>query len=104
LLSIPVVVLENIERHLTEEHENLEDAIENGTKEVLNPVFAGTIATITILFPLMYVGGFPEKIFKPLIETLIIALLVSWFLSITFIPLLSKWLYKNGIGKTKVEN
>jgi len=99
-----VVVLENIERHLTEEHENLEDAIKNGTKEVLNPVFAGTIATITILFPLMYVGGFPEKIFKPLIETLIIALLVSWFLSITFIPLLSKWLYKNGIGKTKVEN
>ena len=99
-----VVVLENIERHLTEGHESLEEAIKHGTKEVLNPVFAGTIATIAILFPLMYVGGFPEKIFKPLIETLIIALLVSWFLSITFIPLLSKWLYKNGIGKTKVEN
>ena len=99
-----VVVLENIERHLTQEHEDLEKAIEKGTKEVLNPVFAGTIATITILFPLMFVGGFPEKIFKPLIETLIIALLVSWFLSITFIPLLSKWLYKNGTGKTKIEN
>jgi len=98
-----VVVLENIERHLKEGHENLEDAITNGTKEVLTPVFAGTIATIAILFPLMFVGGFPEKIFKPLIETLIIALIVSWFLSITFIPLLSKWLYKNGVGKTKIE-
>ncbi|WP_457744154.1 efflux RND transporter permease subunit [Sulfurimonas sp.] len=99
-----VVVLENIERHLNEGHEKLEDAITHGTKEVLSPVFAGTIATIAILFPLMFVGGFPEKIFKPLIETLIIALLVSWFLSITFIPSLSKWLYKNGTGKTKVEN
>ena len=99
-----VVVLENIERHLQEGHEKLEDAIEHGTKEVLTPVFAGTIATIAILFPLMFVGGFPEKIFKPLIETLLIALLVSWFLSITFIPSLSKWLYKNGVGKTKVEN
>ena len=99
-----VVVLENIERHLNEGHEKLEDAITHGTKEVLSPIFAGTIATIAILFPLMFVGGFPEKIFKPLIETLIIALLVSWFLSITFIPLLSKWLYKNGTGKTKVEN
>ncbi|WP_457746645.1 efflux RND transporter permease subunit [Sulfurimonas sp.] len=99
-----VVVLENIERHLQEGHEKLEDAITHGTKEVLSPVFAGTIATIAILFPLMFVGGFPEKIFKPLIETLIIALLVSWFLSITFIPSLSKWLYKNGVGKTKVEN
>ena len=98
-----VVVLENIERHLKEGHEKLEDAIAHGTKEVLNPVFAGTLATIAILFPLMFVGGFPEKIFKPLIETLIIALIVSWFLSITFIPSLSKWLYKNGIGKTKVE-
>ena len=99
-----VVVLENIERHLNEGHEKLEDAITHGTKEVLSPVFAGTVATIAILFPLMFVGGFPEKIFKPLIETLIIALLVSWFLSITFIPSLSKWLYKNGTGKTKVEN
>jgi multidrug efflux pump subunit AcrB len=98
-----VVVLENIERHLTEGHEKLEDAIVKGTKEVLSPVFAGTIATIAILFPLMFVGGFPQKIFRPLIETLIIALLVSWFLSITFIPLLSKWLYKNGTGKTKIE-
>jgi len=98
-----VVVLENIERHLKEGHEKLEDAITKGTKEVLSPVFAGTVATIAILFPLMFIGGFPQKIFKPLIETLIIALIVSWFLSITFIPLLSKWLYKNGVGKTKVE-
>ena len=98
-----VVVLENIERHLNETKENLQEAIKNGTKEVLAPVFAGTFATIAILFPLMFVGGFPQKIFKPLIETLIIALLVSYFLSVTFIPLLSKWLYKNGTGKTKVE-
>jgi len=98
-----VVVLENIERHLKQKHEKLEDAIVHGTKEVLSPIFAGTIATIAILFPLMFVGGFPEKIFKPLIATLIIALLVSWFLSITFIPLLSKYLYKNGTKKTKIE-
>jgi len=98
-----VVVLENIERHLTQGHEELEEAITHGTKEVLSPVFAGTAATIAILFPLMFVGGFPEKIFKPLIETLTIALIVSYFLSVTFIPSLSKWLYRNGVGKTKIE-
>ena len=103
LVDDAVVVLENIERHLNEVHENLQDAIKHGTKEVLTPIFAGTIATVAILFPLMFVGGFPQKIFRPLIETLIIALFVSWFLSITFIPLLSAWLYKNGSGKTKVE-
>jgi multidrug efflux pump subunit AcrB len=103
LVDDAVVVLENIERHLTKMHESLEVAIKEGTKEVLSPVFAGTVATIAIMFPLMFVGGFPQKIFRPLISTLIIALLVSYFLSITFIPKLSTYLYKNGTGKTRVE-
>jgi len=98
-----VVILENIERHLNKGGEDIKQAVVNGTKEVLMPDFAGTIATVSILIPLMFVGGFPEKIFRPLIETLIIALFVSYFLSVTFIPLLSVWLYKNGTGKTKVE-
>ena len=97
-----VVVLENIERHL-ENQEDLKKAIYEGTKEVLKPIFAGSVSTIAIIFPLMFVGGYPEKIFKPLIETLIVALLISWFLSVTFIPKLSTLLYKKGFKKTKVE-
>lgn len=98
-----VVVLENVERHLNELKEDLETAIIQGTKEVITPIFAGTISTIAIIFPLMYIGGFPEKIFKPLIFTLIIALIVSFFISITFIPQLLKVMYKNGFKKNKVE-
>jgi len=98
-----VVVLENIERHLNELKEDLQTAIMQGTKEVVGPVWAGTIATIFVVFPLMFVGGFPEKIFKPLIFTLIIALLVSFFLSVTFIPKLLEVFFKKGTGKTKVE-
>ncbi|AZV46073.1 AcrB/AcrD/AcrF family protein [Nautilia sp. PV-1] len=97
-----VVVLENIERHL-EEGDELKNAIYNGTKEVLLPIFAGTISTIAIVFPLMFVGGYPQKIFRPLIETLIVSLLISWFLSVTFIPILSNYLYKNGFEKSKIE-
>ena len=103
LVDDAVVVLENIERHLGELHEDLQTAIKEGTREVLSPVFAGTIATIVIMFPLMFVGDFPQYIFRPLIATLIIALLVSYFLSITFIPKLSVYLYKNGTGKNRVE-
>ena len=77
LVDDAVVVLENIERHLSELNEDLNTAIEEGTREVLSPIFAGTIATIVIMFPLMYVGDFPQHIFRPLISTLIIALLVS---------------------------
>ncbi len=103
LVDDAVVVLENIERHLGELNEELTTAIEEGTKEVLSPVFAGTIATIVIMFPLMFVGDFPQYIFRPLISTLIIALLVSYFLSITFIPKLSVYLYRNGSQKNRLE-
>jgi len=103
LVDDAVVVLENIERHLGEMHQDLETAIKQGTKEVIAPIFAGTVATIAVMFPLMYVGDFPQHIFRPLIETLIIALLVSYFLSITFIPKLSVYLYRKGIKKNRVE-
>jgi multidrug efflux pump subunit AcrB len=98
-----VVVLENIERHLNELKEDLQTAIQKGTKEVIGPIWSGTVATIVIVTPLMFVGGFPEKIFKPLIFTLIIALLISFFLSITFIPKLLEMFYKNGHDKNKTE-
>jgi len=103
LVDDAVVVLENIERHLGEMKEDLNTAIEEGTREVLSPILFGTIATIVIMFPLMFVGDFPQHIFRPLISTLIIALLVSYFLSITFIPKLSLYLYKNGTEKNRIE-
>ena len=98
-----VVVLENIERHIKELGEDLQTAIKVGTKEVIGPIWSGTLATIAIVFPLMFIGGYPEKIFKPLIFTLIIALLISFFLSITFIPKLLELLYKRGTKKNRVE-
>lgn len=94
-----VVVLENIERHLTELKEDLQTAIVNGTKEVIAPVFAGTIATSAIMFPFLFAGDFPQQIFRPLISTLIIALFASYFLSITFIPAISFYLYRQGTQK-----
>lgn len=103
LVDDAVVVLENIERHLSELKEDLNTAIIKGTKEVIGPVFAGTIATIAIMFPFLYAGDFPQQIFRPLISTLIIALLVSYFLSITFIPSICFFLYRNGTKKVRME-
>ncbi|UOD35058.1 efflux RND transporter permease subunit [Deferribacteraceae bacterium V6Fe1] len=104
LVDDAVVVLENIERHLTELKSDLDTAIVEGTKEVIMPVFAGTVATSIIMIPFLFVGDFPQKIFRPLISTLLIALAVSYFLSITFIPHFSRILYRKGHEKSKFEN
>jgi len=97
LIDDAVVIIENIERHISKLGKSPDVAAIEGTKEVLLPDFAGTMSTIVILFPLMFVGGFPEHIFRPLISTLLIALVVSYVLSVTFLPHIVKFLYKNGV-------
>jgi len=97
LIDDAVVIIENIERHISKLKKKPEDAVIDGTKEVLLPDFAGTLSTSVILFPLMFVGGFPEHIFRPLISTLIIALIISYLLSVTFLPHIAKYLYRDGI-------
>ncbi len=96
LIDDAIVVLENIERHLYQLKEEVKTAVINGTKEVIFPVLAGTIATSSVLLPLLFVGDYPEKIFRPLAETLLIAVVVSYFVSLFFIPVIAPFLLKKG--------
>jgi multidrug efflux pump subunit AcrB len=97
LVDDAVVVLENIERHLGVLHEDITTAIRKGTEEVLFPVFVGTIATVVVIAPLMFVGDFTAAMFKHLVYPLVIAVLVSYFVAVTFIPRLSFFWYRNGL-------
>ncbi len=103
LIDDAVVVLENIERHLYELKEPVKEAVINGTREVVFAVLAGTIATSVVLIPLLFVGDYPQHIFRPLAGTLLIAVIVSYFVSITFIPLVSPYLLKKNNSKNKIE-
>ena len=97
LVDDAVVVLENIERHLHTLKEDVGPAIRRGTEEVLGPIWVGTLATVVVMAPLMYIGGFPEAIFSHLVRPVLIAAFVSYFLAITFIPLVSAYWYRNGL-------
>ncbi|MFZ3289065.1 MAG: efflux RND transporter permease subunit [Telluria sp.] len=97
LVDDAVVVLENIERHLGELHEDRQTAIRKGTEEVLYPVLIGTLATAVVIAPLMFVGDFPQQVYKHMILTVLIAVLASYFIAVTFIPRLSAFWYRNGL-------
>lgn len=99
LVDDAVVVLENIERHLSELHEDMRTAVQKGTQEVLYPVFIGTLATAVVIAPLMFVGDFPQQVYKHMILTVVIAVFVSYFIAVTFIPRLSAFWYRNGLPK-----
>ena len=103
LVDDAVVILENIERHLYELKEPVKDAVINGTKEVAFAVLSGTISTSVVLLPILFVGDFPQTIFRPLAGTLLIAVIVSYFVSITFIPLIAPYLLKKTSDKNRIE-
>lgn len=103
LVDDAIVILENIERHFTQLKETPLDAAINGTKEVMLVIFGGTLATSVVLLPLMFVGGYPAQIFIPLAGTLLIAIIVSYFVSITLIPILSIKMLKADSKRSKFE-
>ncbi|HIO42290.1 MAG TPA: efflux RND transporter permease subunit, partial [Aquifex sp.] len=99
-----VVVLENIERHITELKENVREAVIKGTAEVMFAVAGGSLAITAVLTPLLFVGGYAGKVFHFLVTTLIIAIWVSWFVSVTFLPLFAAWIFRKGeVKPTKLD-
>ncbi|WP_456404467.1 efflux RND transporter permease subunit [Hydrogenimonas sp.] len=89
LLDDAVVVMENIERHYRELGKPIGKAVLEGTREIMFADLSGTITTMAALFPIMFVGDYPQTIFQPLVSTLLIALAASYIISITTVPLLS---------------
>ena len=91
-----VVVIENIERHMREKHEDKKLAAIRGLDEVILADTSGTISTILVLVPIMFVGGFVETVLLPLTVTLSVALASSLVVSVSLIPLLSPIILKPG--------
>ncbi len=89
LLDDAVVVMENIERHYRELGSEIHRAVMEGTKEIMFADLSGTVTTMIALAPILFVGGYPQTVFRPLTSTLLLALTASYVISITAVPLLS---------------
>ncbi len=92
LLDDTVVVMENIERHYKELGKDIKSAVYDGTKEIMFADLSGTITTMIALAPMLFVGGYPQTVFAPLVGTLLLALLASYIISIIAVPLLSLYI------------
>ena len=91
-----IVVIENIERRMRQNGETGMLAAVRGTSEILRADASGTVTTIAVLVPIMFVGGFVQTVLRPLTVTLSIALAASLIVSVTIIPLMVPWLLKPG--------
>lgn len=94
LVDDTVVVAENIDRHLREYKKPLHKASADGVKEIFAADFSGTMTTIAVLIPVMFVGGYTQQILRPLSIVLTMSLFSSFIVSVTLIPLLFPYLKK----------
>ncbi len=102
LLDDAVVIIENIERHYLLESDK-KKAVYAGTNEVMLAVFSGTYATIMVLIPIIFIGGYVQRVLRPVSSTLSIALISSYIVSITVIPLLFPFIMKATSSKNRFE-
>ncbi|HVP71084.1 MAG TPA: efflux RND transporter permease subunit, partial [Gemmatimonadaceae bacterium] len=83
-----VVITENIARHLVLAPDR-GTAVREAVQELIWPVTSSTITTVVVFLPLGLLEGVVGQFFTALSITLTIAVLVSLFLALTVIPLLS---------------
>jgi len=98
LLDDAIVVLENIERHYRETGADVREAVVGGTEEVMLAIFSGTYATVMVLLPIIFIGGYVQTVLRPLSISLVIALTASYVVSVTVIPLLAPVLLRRSHG------
>ena len=88
LIDDAIVVRENIVRHihLGKDHHR---AAREGTDEIGLAVMATTFALCAVFVPVAFMGGIVGKFFYPFGITVVVAVLVSLFVSFTLDPMLS---------------
>jgi len=88
LIDDAIVVRENIVRHvgMGKDHPT---AAREGTDEIGLAVMATTFAICAVFVPVAFMGGIVGKFFNPFGVTVVVAVLVSLFVSFTLDPMLS---------------
>lgn len=99
LLDNAIVVLENINRHLPVAP-SVKRAAAVGTKEISLAVSASTFTTISVFFPLVFLGGFEGAFFQDQAYTLSISLLASLLVALIILPVLVVQIKKKKVSNS----
>lgn len=94
MVDSSVVVLENIYRRFSDHDETPEEAAVQGSGEVVSAVVAGTITTLVVFLPLIFVQGVSGVLFKELAFVIMFALFCALIISLSLVPMLASRLIK----------
>src|SRR5579863_6727270 len=100
IIDTTVIVMENIERHLTapeRSHESYRLRILAAAQEVGGPMFFSTLIFVIAFLPLFTMRGVEGAIFSPMSHTYAFALGTAILLAVTLSPVLSSFFFARGM-------
>jgi multidrug efflux pump len=90
-----IVVVENVERHLSEGKTPLQAALV-GARELVGPIIAMTITLAAVYVPIAFQGGLTGSLFREFALTLAGAVTISGVVALTLSPVMSRYLLHAG--------
>ena len=93
-----IVVVENVERHLSEGQSPMQAAI-LGARELVSPIISMTITLAAVYLPIALQGGLTGSLFREFGLTLAGAVVISGVVAVTLSPMMSSQLLKPGMDK-----
>lgn len=93
LVDEATVTIENIHRHL-EMGKLKARAILDGCKEIVTPKLLILFSILAVFAPALYMSGVPKGMFMPMSLAVGFAMIASFLLSMTFVPVMAVWLMK----------
>lgn len=91
-----IVVIENVEEHMSKDKQSAKDATEAAMKEVQGPIIATTAVLASIFIPVAFIGGVTGVLYKQFAVTITISVVISAFVALTLTPALCGVLLKPG--------
>ena len=91
-----IVVVENVERHLSEGLSPREAAL-LGARELVGPIIAMTVTLAAVYAPIGFQGGLTGALFREFAFTLSGAVIISGIVALTLSPMMSAKMLKPGI-------
>ncbi len=83
-----IVVVENVERHMTQDGLSPKDAAKKAMDEVTGPVIAIVLVLAAVFVPVAFLGGITGELYKQFAITIALSVAISGFVALTLSPAL----------------
>lgn len=93
LVDDATVTIENIHRHVAM-GKNLRNAILDGSRQIVTPAFVSMLAICIVFLPVLLLTGAPKYLFVPMALAVVFAVVTSYFLARTLVPVMSRYILR----------